>query len=150
MHAYAQQGVDRAVPSCQQLKRAARDERRAIAKRQIERGDVLTKELRVATRRSKTRGATREHGLGNVDAMDDEACVEERDQHPPGTRHRREHCAGVARKPRDIPRNLLVRSPRTVSIVKKRRQRSAMGCGRKGTSGRAEARIWHYAVPSQK
>jgi len=46
----AQQHIDRGVPAGQQLKRAAGDERPAIAKGQIERGDVLAKELRVATR----------------------------------------------------------------------------------------------------
>src|ERR1700694_3249707 len=104
MRAYAQQRVERGVPSGQQLKRAARDERRAVAKGQIESGDVLTKELRVATGRGKTRGAAREHGLGHVDAMDAEAGVEERHQHPPRPRHWLEHCASVARKARGIPR----------------------------------------------
>src|SRR6266550_824380 len=141
MRAYAQQGVDRGAPPGQQLKRAAREERRAIAKWQIERGDVLTEELRVATGRCKTCGAAREHGLGNVDAMDTEACVEEWHQHPPRARHRFEYRAGSARKPRNVPGNFLVRRPRLVGVVEKRGQRAAMGGGRKG--GRSEARIWH-------
>src|SRR5450631_1198726 len=143
MRAYAQQGVERGVPSGQQLKRAARDERRAVAKWQIERDDVLTKELRVATGRGKTRGAAREHGLGHVDAMDAEAGVEERHQHPPRPRHWLEYRAGTARKPRRVPGDFLVRRARPLGVVEKRGQRAAMGGGRKGMSGRAEARIWH-------
>src|SRR6202011_1662523 len=98
-------------------------ERRTVTKGQIERGEVLAKALRLAAGRRKTRGAARQHGLGSIDAMEAEACVEQRDQHPTRARHRLEYCAGVTWKARGIPRELVVRGSRAVGGVGKEGQR---------------------------